>query len=244
MVRLSYGFPLNYQSWQDRGWQLLSVKASLSPNSWGQQFTEHPYSITATFIFFFHPINFGALARRLLHFFGRGWYGGKQKAHRGYGGKRYWGSPAVALLLFVFPPSLTVLCPSATWRLQIKENTSLMPSSTGETFLKSSPFPTPSSSVLSFALIPSRARDPGSLPSACLWNLWTEPRYALGMLQLNAFPFFFIPHLSLSPLGFENSCDEYCFPTKQVASCAAHVSPDWRKNKKKCFYTSFFFTNI
>lgn len=70
----------------------------------------------------------------------------------------------------------------------------------------------------SFLLL-SRVKKPGSLPSACLWNLWAEPRYALGMLKLNASP---LP-LPLSPFGFGNACAEHCFPAKQVASSGAHV---------------------
>lgn len=145
----------------------------------------------------------------------------------GYWGETwgYWGTPAVELLnllFFIFvtlcfhaynlPPSLTVPCPSASCRFLIKDNISLNS-------------PTPLScalplllhlllSCLSF-LLPSRVRRPGSLPSACLWNLWAEPRYALCMLKLNAFPSSFISLLPLSFLRFENSCPEHCFPTSR-----------------------------
>lgn len=89
-------------------------------------------------------------------------------------------------------------------------------------------------------------RRPGSLPSACLWNLRAEPWYAPGVLKLNAFPFFFIYFLSLSPLGFRNPCLEHCFPTKQVASYGSQVGRAWIEClvyclKEKGKETSFIF---
>lgn len=140
---------------------------------------------------------------------------------------RCWGTPAVVLckLLFIsvtlcllsyhLPPSLTVPCQSASCRFLIKENISLMSPSTSNPLSHSlSLLLHLLLSALSY-LLPSRVRQPGSLPSACLWNLRTEPWYAPGVLKLNALPFFFF-FFSSSPLGFENCCLEHYFPTKQV----------------------------
>lgn len=139
----------------------------------------------------------------------------------------YWGTPAVEPSISVtsclpsqhLPPSLTVLCQSASCRLLIKDNISLMCSP----FLRSLPLLLRLLlSALSY-LLPSRVRQPGSLPSACLWNLQAEPRYVSGVLKLNAFPLSFISFYSISLLGFGDCCLEHCFPTKQVERCGGHV---------------------
>lgn len=162
-----------------------------------------------------------------------------------------WGTPAAVFLKLLplylchsmppLPPSLTVPCPSASCRFLIKENISLIPPLSYSLPLLLHLL----LSSLSYRL-PSRVRRPGSLPSACLWNLWAEPRYVPGMLKLNAFPFFFISFLSLSPLGFENSCLEHCFPTKQVASHGSHVGRAWIECLAHCLNekkeTSFIFS--
>lgn len=148
-----------------------------------------------------------------------------------------WGTPAVVflkLLPFIFvtpclpshhlPPSLTVPCPSASCRFLIKENISLMPPTSNPPLILSS-FLTPSSSVLSFISPPlpceaawltsiSLSLESGSWASVCARHAQTKCFSIL--LKKNSF-------LSLSPLGFENSCLEHCFPTKQVASYGSHV---------------------
>lgn len=102
-----------------------------------------------------------------------------------------------------------------------------MPSPTSNPLLILASPLTPSSSVLSF-ISPPRLCEATWLTSISLSlesASWAP--VCTGMLKLNVFPFFFISFFSLSPLGFENSCLEHCFPTKQVASYSSHVGHDW-----------------
>lgn len=186
-----------------------SLRASLSPGSWGQQFTLHPYSMSCRIHLSLLSTTFWGISKETVaafffFLFAEGWDSwvwGQTEGRQGLWGERWealryssCSSPRSSslylchsFLLPIFPPFF-----HQHPGVLIKEKIFLMPpSSSSAQSISVCPLP-------HFSFLPlSRVKEPGSLPSACLWNLWAEPRYALSMLKPNALP---LPLLSLYPL--------------------------------------------
>lgn len=103
----------------------------------------------AAFIFFFHPVPFGGISKETVAFFFLGFYQGANRRQAGVIKVRSLELPQLQCSSGVFPfvfvtlclptrslllPLLTIPCPSASWRFQIKNNISLMPPSTSNPF--------------------------------------------------------------------------------------------------------------